>query len=916
MKHLALSPAGWASFGLFTMVVVGPAHGAPGALDPSFAGTGLSRIGFGFGYSQGHAAAVQPDGKLVIAGNANLYHSGGGDFAVARFTTNNVLDSSFGQGGKVLTSVVTPGVSIYAVDANATAVQIQADGKIVAAGYGWNNTNYHSFTLVRYNPDGSVDTTFGTNGTGVVYLDFGQQSQISAMVLQPDGNIVVAGVSGNTTSFALARYQTNGTLDASFGTGGTVVTPVTFGTASGLLLEADRKIVAVGSGEGPGHSGSDFAVFRYTTNGVLDASFGGGTGEVFTHISPIASGYSDSANAVGYQLGNNTPQNPDKLVVAGMYTQVASPALWGFAVARYNLDGSLDTSFGNGGIVTNSIGSASAEGDFAQAVIVQGFSIHPRLITVGGYGQNGSDYYFALARYTASGALDTSFGGNGTGKAILHNAGTAYSMALQSGEFVLAGTVVLGSDLSDFTAARFTSGGVLDTNFGTAGIITADMIDNTAQATSLAIQPNGAIVVAGEAYNTLNNICALARYNPDGSLDASFGANGKVTTSLAPIPNAVQVQKDGRIVGAGQLNGFALVRYNPDGSLDGSFGSGGISTNGPSGLPYGMVLQPDGKIVIAGKTSGATPAFELARYGTNGALDTSFGGAGSVITPIGFGYSAAQGVALQSDGKIVAAGYAVGSSGYFALARYETNGALDTSFGSLGKVITDFGPGNLGEAFSVAVQPDGRIVVAGAFDNGNVYFALARYTSTGALDSSFGSGGTVATQAGFDYAYATDVALQPNGKIVAAGLSQVGSNYQYAVVRYNPDGSLDNSYGSAGVVLVSFADGGSDSGAGVALDQIGRAVVVGSANNLFGVARLQSDPYLEILSIARAANGHVQLQGLGVPNAANTLWGATNLLRSNFGAIGSVLPDASGSWQYDDATAVGLSHRFYQLSFP
>lgn len=910
MKRLALSKAHWAAFALFVLVGTDRAYGAPGALDTSFAGTGMSRIGFGFGFSQGQAATVQSDGKLVMAGSAY-----GKEFALARFTTNNVLDLSFGRTGKVLTPVVMPIAVTVATSAGANAVQIQTDGKIVAAGYGWNNTNYHSFVLARYNTDGSLDTSFGTNGTGIVFLDLGQQSQVNALALQADGKLVVAGVIGNNAGFALARCQTNGTLDASFGTGGTVITPVNFGAAYGLLVEANGTIVAVGQGEGPGDSGDDFAVLRYTSNGALDTTFGAGTGEVFTHVSPLSSGYSDSANAVGYQLGNNTPQNPDKLVVAGTCTLVASPALWGVGVVRYNLDGSLDTTFGNGGIVTSSVGSASVWGDFTQAILVQGFSIHPRLITVGGYEQDGSSYSFFLARFTASGALDTSFGG-GTGKVLLPNAGTAYSMTLQSGELVLAGSVGIGSDLSDFTAARFTSSGVLDTNFGTGGIITADVADNSSQANCVALQNNGAIVVGGSAYTSAYNISALARYNPDGSLDTGFGLNGQVTTPTGPGLNAVQVQKDGKIVGAGELNGFTLVRYNSDGSLDGSFGGDGVTTNGPAGQPHAMTLQPDGKIVVAGQTTGGTPAFELARYGTNGALDTSFGGGGSVLTPIGFGASIAEAVALQGDGKIVAAGASQGSSVYFALARYQTNGALDTSFGTLGKVLTDFGPGNLGEGFAVAIQPDGRIVIAGVFDNGNYYFALARYTTSGALDTTFGSGGTVITQAGLDYAYATSVALQPNGKIVAAGLSQIGSNNQYAVVRYNNDGSLDNSYGNAGVVLVSFADGGSDTGAAVALDQIGRAVVVGNANNLFGVARLQSDPFLEILSIARAGNGHVQLTGLGVPNASNTLWGTTNLTRSSFGALGSVVPDASGYWQYDDGTAVGLNRRFYQLSFP
>ncbi|MGA2750172.1 MAG: hypothetical protein ABSG59_15470 [Verrucomicrobiota bacterium] len=842
------------------------ARANPGDLDTTFAGTGTLRTGFGGGHAQGQAVAVQADGRLVMAGFVQPnYPDGIAEFAVIRLDTNNVLDSSFGQGGRVFTPVNSGGPQGAEVGAN--ALQIQVDGKIVAAGYGYDNPDYSDFVLVRYNADGSLDPTFGTNGTGIVYTDVGQQSQITAMTILGDGRIVVAGNlgafgTGSDTGIALAIYQTNGTLDRSFGSGGTVVEPEAneYTTANALLIEADGKFVVAGSGLGSGDPGVDLAVSRYTTNGVLDTTFGAnGTGQVFTRIGSNSSfDYVDSGNALAYQVGDNSIENPDKLVVAGQYWDWNSDRTY-FALARYNLDGFLDTTFGNGGIVTNVVGSETSASDSAQSVIVLGDLLQPRKITVGGYGSDGTNCYFALARYTATGSLDTTFGAAGTGKVTLPiipsaigGSAAAYAMARQYGEFVLAGYRGVVEHEYDFAAARFTSAGVPDSSFGNGGVVTADISDLASQAAAVAIQANGSIVVAGNANNSSNNVFALARYNPDGTLDGTFGSNGKLTTSVGTNgsgANAVLIQSDGKIVAAGGgSGGFALVRYNPDGSLDASFGSAGVTITTVSAVnsANAMAIQPDGKIVLAGTTSSNPQLFGLARFTTNGALDSSFGGSGVVTTAVATG-SLAQAVGIQTDGKIVVAGYTgVGSSIDFALARYNANGALDISFGSFGRVTTDFGSGNAGLGYAMALQPDGRIIVAGAaiipfVAGGGDYFALARYTTNGVLDASFGTGGQVVTQVGFDTSYATSLALQPDGKIIAAGLSLVGTNDEYAVVRYNPDGSLDEAYGIGGQVLVSFSDGGNDTGSAVALDQIGRAVVAGSANNLFGVARLLGD---------------------------------------------------------------------------
>jgi uncharacterized delta-60 repeat protein len=823
----------------------------PGDLDTSFAGTGESRLGFGGGYDAGHAVAVQADGKLVMAGFSEAnYPYGVPVFSLVRFTTNNGLDASFGQGGKVMTTVnlgAPPNAG-----AGANAVQIQADGKILAAGYAYDDGTNSDFTLARYNPDGSLDTNFGPDATGIVYTDFGVATAINAMVIQSDGKIVAAGnivvdFNGGGGGFALARYLTNGALDVSFGSGGTQTVPDSTGysTAHGVTIDPDGNILVVGTGIGSGDTGVDFAIYRFTTNGVLDDSFSGGTGEVFTRIGlNTYDTDQNSANAVAIQIGNREINSPDKIVVAGYHANYDTEQTV-FAIVRYTLDGSLDTSFGNGGIVTNPI---SGPTDYGEAVVVQGTLFQPREITVGGWGSGG----FELARYTVAGALDTTFGSNGTGKVTLPFGPGAdaevYGMAIQSGEFVLAGYEGVYQHSYDFAAARFTSGGVVDTNFGNGGVLTANFTDLASQAQGVAIQSDGRIVLAGSANNSTNNVFALARYNPDGSLDPGFGLSGKVTTPVGTndsIANAVQIQTDGKIVAAGTGNGdFAVARYTTNGSLDTSFGSAGKAITAPAGAANAMAIQPDGKIIVAGTRNGH---YSLARYTTNGAPDNSFGGGGSVSTAIG-DTDAAQAVRVQTDGKIVAAGTSVTGSSYdFSLVRYNTNGSLDISFGSFGRVTTDFESGNAGFGYGLAIQPDGRLIVVGGVEipatpGGSVYFALARYATNGTLDSSFGDGGQVITQVEFDDAYATAVTLQPDGKIIAAGQSEIGTNEQYAVVRYYTDGSLDNSYGVGGESVVSFNDGGDDTGTAVALDSEGRAVMAGNAGGLFGVARFLGDP--------------------------------------------------------------------------
>ncbi|MGV0101665.1 Ig family protein [Nostoc sp. DSM 114160] len=318
-------------------------------------------------------------------------------------------------------------------------------------------------------------------------------------------------------------------------------------------------------------------------------------------------------------------------------------------------------------------------------------------------------------------------------------------------------------------------------------------------------------------------------------LDANFDSDGKVTTDIGTnttdIARSIVIQDDGKILVAGvSNNNFAVVRYNSNGSLDTSFNSTGKVTTdfGNTDIAYSIALQDDGKILVAGASSSN---FAVVRYNSNGGLDTSFGTAGKVTTNLG-STDIAYSIALQDDGKILLAGK---RGNDFAVVRYNSNGSLDTSFGGTGKVITNLGSTDI--AYSIALQDDGKILLAGVSNNN---FAVVRYDSNGGLDTSFGTAGKVITDIGTnttDTAYS--IALQDDGKILLAGVS----NSNFAVVRYNSNGSLDTSFGTAGKVTTNL--GSTDIAYSVSVQANGKIIVAGSSNNNFALVRYNSNGTLD-----------------------------------------------------------------------
>lgn len=441
-------------------------------------------------------------------------------------------------------------------------------------------------------------------------------------------------------------------------------------------------------------------------------------------------------------------------------------------------------------------------------------------------------------------------------------------MNSESTNTLLAGFLifVMGSSL----ASGQVKDGALDLTFGSGGKVVTPIRSGYDSGYGVVIQPDGKIIVTGESQNGTSASdydIALVRYNPNGSLDNGFGSGGIVITPVGTgwdLSGSVVLQPDGKIVVAGQtLAGsrydFVAVRYNANGSLDSGFGAGGIAKTPLGSHAYGWfcALQPDGKIVVVGPVSnGSNLDFGVVRYNPNGSLDNSFGSGGKVVTPVytadDYGWSCA----FQPDGKIIVGGYSViNANSDFALVRYNSNGTLDNSFGSLGKVTTPVGPAD-DRGRSVTLQADGKIVLGGRSTIGGTEdFALVRYNTNGSVDNSFGTNGIVTTPVGTGEDILWTVAMLSAGKILAAGYgTNALSGPDFAVVRYHSNGSLDSSFGTNGMVTTPVGTGG-DFGIALALQTDGKIVVagasVGTSSYEFAVVRYDNRWPTGIASSAR-----------------------------------------------------------------
>ena len=765
---------------------------ADGSLDATFDGDGRAMIDVGGSYDQANSMTLQADGKVLVAGQSYNPASGDYDFSLIRLNADGSLDATFDGDGKAIIDV--GGSTDFA-----TSMTLQADGKILLAGMSYNPASGDTdFSRIRLNADGSLDTTFDGDGKTIIpvgpSIDFA-----TSITLQADGKILLAGYSTNPasgdTDYSLLRLNADGSLDTSFvNTALAGISAAFVENGAPVVLNGRASVFDADLAVQGNYGGASLTLTRsggantqdlFSASGTLAALTEGG----ILSVGGIAIG--TVAINSGGMLTLNFDSNATQALVNGALQQIAysnssdSPPAsvtidWSFKdgnAGAQGLGGALTatgsttvliTALNDAPVITSHAMLAGGEGraliipvgtsdDVATSMTLQADG----KILVAGYSATNpatGDQDFSLIRLNTDGSLDATF--DGDGKAIIDVGGSqdiATSMTLQAdGKILVAGYSVnftIGN--YDFSLLRLNADGSLDTTFDGDGRAIIDVGGSYNFATSMTVQADGRILGAGTRYNAAlsNSEFSLLRLNADGSLDTTFDGDGQAIIPVVVASSdysfaSMVLQADGKILGAGtsyDIIGnwdFSLLRLNADGSLDATFDGVGkvlIDVGGSYDQATSMTLQADGKILVAGNSTNPSTGdqdFSLIRLNADGSLDATFDGDGKAIIDVGGSTDFATSVTLQADGKILLAGYSTNpASGDtdFSLIRLNADGSLDTTFDGDGRAIIDV-VGVYDFATSVTLQADGKILVAGSSDN---RFSLIRLNADGSLDTSF-----------------------------------------------------------------------------------------------------------------------------------------------------------------------------------
>jgi len=779
---------------------------------------------------------------------------------------------AFGENGWKVDSFLTGDVTNYGND-----IAVQEDGKIVVVGE--NEGNEQDTIIIRYNADGSLDSSFG--GDGKVVIDGGGDDRGSAVAIQADGKIVIAGLTYTdlAQNFLVIRLQSDGSPDLGFDVDGVVTTDFSGKDwAKDLAIQDDGKIVVVG--RSVGSPVSRIAVARYNSDGSLDTGF-----DSDGRLTTVTGGEESEATAVVLQADG-------KLVVGAGDGFLQPPVL-----VRYNTDGSLDTTFGNAGITTSPVGAFSfVFEDVAVQADQKLLGITTDEIFSGPPDFN-SVVSINVVRFNTDGSIDESFDTDGVATVDIemgevHSASIVVQM---DDKIVVAGTSwdFDPSTVESYLVARLNNDGSPDTAFDIDGVAETELTPaESNNASGVALQADGKIVVVG----TSNYDIGVVRYNVDGSLDDSFSGDGKVTTPVdAPLDASFQalvVLADGRIIAGGQSatandGDLALARYSIDGTLDTTFGSGGKVTTSLSNRGEsirGLSVQADGKLlaVDAVRTSTSSDA-ALVRYNTDGSLDGGFGG-GAIVTHFNVD-DVWNDVTVQADGKILVAGGVKGLLGSgvddIALARFNSDGTSDLTFGQTGKLTSDI----FSSANDIEVLANGKILVSGYSWNGSRYdIAVARFGADGQLDTTFGEGDGwfVSSVNGASQASEriSPLALQVDGKIIVAGEVWNGTDRDIAVARYTEDGVLDTTFDTDGIATTDLFND----------DDVGREVEV------------QTDGKIIVAGFGRDENG--------ISNFVLVRYAADGSLDTSFATNGIGMYERGGYWHEAFAMKLANGHAY------
>ena len=733
-----------------------------GSLDPAFkpAGAGPDKAV--------NVMALQADNKVLIGGNFTTY-DGNASPALARLSTTGKFDSFLGETLK---------------NAAITGIAVQTDQKVIIAGnFGLNIT----LTIRRYSSDGSLDSDFST-AVSKSFPDegnFGSTPVAATALAEKNGNILLARSSTSNGSLTNNIYLLNAT--------GAITRTISVGTrtlgpdkVNVLAFQADGKVVV----------GGDFHLGNIGTRSYL-ARLNGTTLAIESSFT-ASGGPGSEVNVIALEPNQ-------QVLVGGSFTTYNGATR--NRLVRLATDGSLNDTETTiaGATYTWSTGATGASltvntaGSYSAAATVGGTSATSNTVAVA----------VAAAPITPIAVRITPIGSatvcSGTSQALTaqavypaFNSGSGLDNSVESIALQPDGKVLIGGSFTSYNGttrnrvARLNADGSLDTSFAPTG----SGLNNSVY--SLALQPDGKVLVGGEftSYNgTTRN--RIARLNADGSLDTSFSPTG---SGLDNSLRSVVVQPDGKVLVGGffiKFNGTArnlIARLNADGSLDTSFAPTGSGLN--DAYLYSLALQPDGKVLVGGSFTSynGTARSHLARLNADGSLDTSFAPAGSglnndVLT-----------LALQPDGRVLAGGFLTNYNGTTRnyLARLNADGSLDTSFAPTGSGLESL-------VRSLALQPDGKVLVGGYFTsyNGTPRNYIIRLNPNGSLDTNF-----TPTGSGLDNVVRF-VALQPNGKVLIGGyFTSYNGAPRTNITRLNADGSLETTDTPATGATYAWAPGG------------------------------------------------------------------------------------------------------------
>jgi uncharacterized delta-60 repeat protein len=733
---------------------------------------------------------------------------------------------------------------------------------------------------------GLLDVTFGNTGKQTISFAPISDDRSYGVLYQPsDGKIIVLGQAQVTSQWTddvvLVRYLSNGNLDNTFGTAGITVTAIGPGDdfAWGGNIDSNGRIVIVGSSRVVGTNYSAF-ICRYNTDGTLDNTFAS-DGKVLI-----------SAGNLWDVLTEVEFDSNGKIVAAGYYQDPAdsvneTPSR-NCLVVRYNENGTPDSSFSGDGMRLDNF--YNNKSDRFYDIEIQSDD----KIVCSGYLFNGNSAEMLVARYNIDGTFDTTFSSNGWHHISIPDTNElAYAMQIQPSDqkIVLAGysatynTATEEYDASECMVVRLNTDGSLDNSFSGDGISTF-VTGEENYIYGCTLKSDGKILICGSINLDEPNEpdgehedFLVAQVNTDGSLDTSFNSTGFVTTGFGTrldTTNCIVVQADGKILASGYAdNGtdidFALIRLTADGSLDSGFGEAGyhgISIGDGADQALAAANTADGSILLAGKSSVSSDYhLSLAKFTPDGLLDTDFGTQGTLTLNIETGTDTINAIGVQTDGNIIVCGTVHnGTDDDLVLVGLHPNGDLDNSFGGNNTGYYRLSTGSTERGWTMEILSDNRILVAGELGQD---WLIARFLHDGTPDMTFTDGSTngyvkIDFAGGNDVAY--DLVVQPDAKIVVAGMRTSGANRDTAVVRLLPSGALDQSgFGTNGISVIPISATNHDLAHCVDLQANGQIVVGGTA---------MGTTYRDIFLARLDSSGTLDTAGFGAPNGyITTSWG-------------------------------------------